>query len=69
MTVATTILGLIPIMLARGSGFDITQPIAAPTVGGMVTSTLYVLFLIPCLFAIGDDWRRFRAARTSAVYA
>jgi Cu(I)/Ag(I) efflux system membrane protein CusA/SilA len=57
MTVATTVLGLLPIMLATGSGFDITQPIATPTFGGMITSTIYVLFLIPCLFAIGDDIR------------
>jgi len=57
MTVATTVLGLIPIMLATGSGFDITQPIAAPSVGGMVSSTIYVLFLIPCLFAIAHDFR------------
>jgi Cu(I)/Ag(I) efflux system membrane protein CusA/SilA len=60
MTVATTVFGLIPIMLASGSGFDITQPIAAPSVGGMISSTIYVLFLIPCLFAIGDDFRRRR---------
>lgn len=58
MTVATTVLGLLPIMLATGSGMDITKPIAAPTFGGMISSTLYVLFLIPCLFAIGDDLRR-----------
>jgi len=57
MTVATTVLGLIPIMLASGSGLDVTQPIAAPSVGGMVSSTIYVLFLIPCLFAIGHDLR------------
>jgi len=57
MTVATTVLGLIPIMLASGSGFDVTQPIAAPSVGGMISSTIYVLFLIPCLFAIGHDLR------------
>lgn len=64
MTVATTILGLVPIMLAHGSGFDITQPIAAPTVGGMVTSTFYVLFLIPCIFAIAGD---FRGRKTAAA--
>jgi Cu(I)/Ag(I) efflux system membrane protein CusA/SilA len=58
MTVATTVLGLLPIMLARGSGLDITQPIATPTFGGMISSTIYVLFLIPCLFAIGEDIRR-----------
>jgi len=57
MTVATTVLGLLPIMLASGSGLDVTQPIAAPSVGGMVSSTIYVLFLIPCLFAIGHDIR------------
>ena len=55
MTVATTVLGLLPIMFASGSGMDITKPIATPTFGGMISSTIYVLFLIPCLFAIGED--------------
>ena len=57
MTVATTVLGLLPIMFASGSGMDITKPIATPTFGGMISSTIYVLFLIPCLFAIGADVR------------
>lgn len=60
MTVATTVFGLIPIILASGSGMDVTRPIAAPSVGGMISSTLYVLFFIPCLFAIGEDLRKFR---------
>jgi len=64
MTVATTVFGLLPIMFSRGSGMDITQPIATPTLGGMMSSTLYVLFLIPCLFAIGHDIRQRRAAPT-----
>jgi copper/silver efflux system protein len=58
MTVATTVLGLLPIMFASGAGMDITKPIATPTFGGMITSTIYVLFLIPCLFAIGEDIRQ-----------
>jgi Cu(I)/Ag(I) efflux system membrane protein CusA/SilA len=58
MTVATTVFGLLPIMFSSGSGMDITRPIATPTFGGMISSTVYVLFLIPCLFAIGDDIRR-----------
>ena len=58
MTVATTVLGLLPIMLSSGSGMDLAKPIATPTFGGMISSTVYVLFLIPCLFAIGDDIRR-----------
>lgn len=74
MTVATTVLGLLPIMLATGSGMDITKPIAAPTFGGMISSTIYVLFLIPCLFAIGEDIRqrwpeRFAARLTPAEMA
>lgn len=60
MTVATTVLGLMPIMFSSGSGMDITQPIATPTFGGMISSTLYVLFLIPCLFVIGQDIRKHR---------
>jgi Cu/Ag efflux pump CusA len=60
------VLGLLPIMLFTGSGLDITKPLATPTFGGMISSTIYVLFLIPCLFAIGEDIRkrwphRFRA--------
>ena len=58
MTVATTVFGLLPIMLATGSGMDITKPIATPTFGGIISSAIYVLFLIPCLFAIGEDIRR-----------
>jgi len=57
MTVATTVLGLIPIILATGSGMDMAKPIAVPSVGGMVSSTIYVLFLIPCLYVIGIDFR------------
>lgn len=57
MTVATTVFGLLPIILIAGSGMDITLPIAAPSIGGMVSSTIYVLFLIPCLYVIGNDIR------------
>ena len=69
MTVATTVLGLLPIMLWSGSGMDITKPIATPTFGGMISSTIYVLFLIPCLFAIGADIRARWPERFSAPVA
>jgi Cu(I)/Ag(I) efflux system membrane protein CusA/SilA len=61
MTVAVTVLSLLPVMLSSGLGMEIMKPIATPTIGGMLTSTIYVLFLIPCLFAIGEDIRRRRA--------
>jgi copper/silver efflux system protein len=62
MTVGVTVLSLLPIMFSSGLGLEIMKPIATPTIGGMLTSTIYVLFLIPCLFAIGEDLRRRRRA-------
>jgi len=63
MTVGVTVLSLLPIMFSTGLGMEIMKPIATPTIGGMLTSTLYVLFLIPCLFAIGEDIRAMRRQR------
>jgi Cu(I)/Ag(I) efflux system membrane protein CusA/SilA len=63
MTVGVTVLSLLPIMFSTGLGMEIMKPIATPTIGGMLTSTLYVLFLIPCLFAIGEDIRAMRQRR------
>jgi Cu(I)/Ag(I) efflux system membrane protein CusA/SilA len=65
MTVGATVLSLLPIMLSSGQGLELMKPIATPTIGGMASSTVYVLLLIPCLFAIGEDirgWRRRRSA-------
>jgi Cu(I)/Ag(I) efflux system membrane protein CusA/SilA len=62
MTVAAIVLSLLPVMFATGAGMEIMKPIAAPSIGGMVTSTLHVLFMTPCLFVIGEDirvwWKR-----------
>nr|NIM59962.1 hypothetical protein [Candidatus Aminicenantes bacterium] len=50
MTTATTILALIPILISTGSGAEIMKPIATPTVGGMVTSTILNLIIVPVIF-------------------
>ncbi len=50
MTVATTILGFVPILWAEGPGAEMLRHIAVPMIGGMVTSTLHVLYLTPILF-------------------
>jgi Cu(I)/Ag(I) efflux system membrane protein CusA/SilA len=52
MTVAVVMLGLAPILWESGIGSDVMKPIAAPIVGGMITSTIHVLILVPVLFAI-----------------
>jgi Cu(I)/Ag(I) efflux system membrane protein CusA/SilA len=71
MTVATVILSLSLIPLSSGPGMEIMKPIAAPSIGGMVTSTLHVLFMTPCLFVIAEDirrhWSRRRGRQVSAA--
>lgn len=62
MTVGATVLSLLPVMFSHGQGMELMKPIATPTIGGMLSSTLYVLVLIPCLFAIGEDFRRWRGS-------
>jgi Cu(I)/Ag(I) efflux system membrane protein CusA/SilA len=52
MTVAVVMLSLAPILWESGIGSDLMKPIAAPIVGGMITSTMHVLILVPVFFAI-----------------
>lgn len=51
MTTATTILALLPIMLSTGTGSEVMKPIAAPTVGGMITCTISNLIVVPIIFS------------------
>ena len=50
MTVSAVLAGLVPILWASGIGSDVMKPIAAPIVGGMITSTIHVLILVPIFF-------------------
>ncbi len=50
MTAVTTALGLIPLLLATGTGSDVQRPLATVVVGGLVTSTTLTLLVIPALF-------------------
>jgi len=52
MTVSVVMAGLVPILWSTGVGSDIMKPIAAPIVGGMVTSTIHVLIITPVIFYI-----------------
>jgi Cu(I)/Ag(I) efflux system membrane protein CusA/SilA len=52
MTVFTTIIGLVPIMIGTGTGAEVMQRIATPMVGGLVTSTVHTLIMIPALYAV-----------------
>jgi Cu(I)/Ag(I) efflux system membrane protein CusA/SilA len=52
MTVTVVMASLIPIMWSTGVGSDIMKPIAAPIIGGMITSTIHVLIITPVIFYI-----------------
>ncbi len=54
MTVTAIIAGLLPIMWSHGAGADVMKRIAAPMIGGMVTSTILTLAVIPAIYAL---WR------------
>jgi Cu(I)/Ag(I) efflux system membrane protein CusA/SilA len=52
MTVCVVMASLVPIMWSTGVGSDVMKPIAAPIIGGMVTSTIHVLIITPVIFYI-----------------
>jgi len=52
MTVTVVLASLVPILWESGIGSDVMKPIAAPLVGGMITSTIHVLILVPVFFAL-----------------
>ena len=52
MTVAAIMAGLLPIMWSHGTGAEVMQPIAVPMIGGMVSSTLLTLIVIPAVYAV-----------------
>src|SRR5882724_10483900 len=52
MTVIAVLASLVPILFETGVGSDVMKPIAAPIVGGMITSTIHVLILVPVFFLL-----------------
>jgi Cu(I)/Ag(I) efflux system membrane protein CusA/SilA len=52
MTVSTTIIALLPIMIEHGTGSEVMQRIAAPMIGGLVSSTILTLVIVPALYFI-----------------
>jgi len=57
MTVMAAIMGLVPILLAHTTGSDVMKPIAVPMVGGLLTSAIGVLIVIPVVFTIVRERR------------
>jgi len=56
MTVTTSLIALVPIMWSTGVGADVMQPLAAPMIGGLITSTVHVLIVTPILFSAMKEY-------------
>jgi len=57
MTVVAIMAGLLPIMWGTGTGSEVMSRIAAPMVGGMISSTVLTLGVIPALYALVKQWQ------------
>jgi Cu(I)/Ag(I) efflux system membrane protein CusA/SilA len=65
MTAATMMLGLMPIMWSTGTGADVMKRIAAPLIGGIVTSFLLELLVYPAIY---ETWKwHFQMRRSAAA--
>jgi Cu(I)/Ag(I) efflux system membrane protein CusA/SilA len=69
MTVVAIMAGLLPIMWGSGTGSEVMRRIAAPMVGGMISSTVLTLAVIPAIYALVEQWRlrRMRAASAGSA--
>jgi Cu(I)/Ag(I) efflux system membrane protein CusA/SilA len=65
MTVTAIIAGLLPILWSHGTGADVMKRIAAPMVGGMVSSTILTLVVIPAIYSLWKEWEVRRAVRVA----
>jgi Cu(I)/Ag(I) efflux system membrane protein CusA/SilA len=61
MTATSTIVGLLPIMMSTGTGSDVMRRIAAPMVGGMFTTTILCLLILPVIYTYVLQWKEVRA--------
>lgn len=64
MTVSVILAGLVPILFSHGTGADIMKRIAAPMVGGVVTSTILELLIYPAIFIL---WKGYRLPKRSEI--
>ncbi|MBP7393353.1 MAG: efflux RND transporter permease subunit [Zoogloea sp.] len=63
MTVVAITAGLLPIMWGTGTGSEVMSRIAAPMVGGMISSTLLTLAVIPAIYALTKQWQLQRSTK------
>ena len=57
MTTFSTILGMLPIAMGWGAGSELRQPMAVGIIGGLITSSLLSLIVVPIIYTILEDWK------------
>jgi Cu(I)/Ag(I) efflux system membrane protein CusA/SilA len=67
MTVSAIMAGLLPILWSTGAGAEVMRRIAVPMVGGMVSSTILTLLVIPAIYAIAKGWQLQRSAAAAGA--
>jgi HAE1 family hydrophobic/amphiphilic exporter-1 len=55
MTTSAAVLGMFPLALALGQGSETQAPLATAVIGGLITSTVLTLFVVPCVYTLFDD--------------
>ena len=66
MTTLTTCVGMIPLSLGYGQGGEILAPMGISIIGGLMTSTLLTLLVIPCMYQVVEEGKDRRAERSAA---
>jgi cobalt-zinc-cadmium resistance protein CzcA len=70
MTTLTTVLGLVPLILATGPGSEIQRPLAIVVVFGLITSTVVTLFAVPTFYRwVENKWPRTSEYSVSVGFA
>lgn len=58
MTALVASLGFVPMALATGTGAEVQKPLATVVIGGLISSTLLTLGVLPALYSLLEDWKR-----------
>jgi Cu(I)/Ag(I) efflux system membrane protein CusA/SilA len=69
MTVTTTMIGLLPLLIGHGTGSEVMKRMASPMVGGLVSSAVLTLIIIPAIYAVIKGWRLSPAREKKDNYA
>ncbi len=66
MTALVASLGFVPMALATGTGAEVQKPLATVVIGGLISSTLLTLGVLPALYSLLEDWKRSEAIAPSS---